>query len=127
MNPRPSNLALAPVAGALLALATSAAAGPVLELAPVPGPGLTIAVRVRDIGPVPAAGWQAFLEFDPSRLTLVSGSYITTRFGLPLLSPIAAQAGHIDLAAGINAFTGQSPTADDQDLALLQFVPTGTG
>ncbi len=128
MIPRTSTLrALTAAAGGCLALAGHAAADPVLELVPTPGPGVNITIRVRNIGPVPAAGWQAFLEFDPSRLTLVSGSYITSRFGLPLVSPITAHSSQIDVAAGINAFIGQSPSSDDQDLAVLHFVPTQTG
>jgi hypothetical protein len=114
-------------AGASLALASLAAANPVMELAPMPGPGVTIVLRVASIGATPAAGWQAFLEFDPARLTFVSGSYITDRFALPVLSPIAASGNQINLAAGINPFLGQAPSSDDQDLAVLHFVPTGSG
>jgi hypothetical protein len=111
----------------LLAIAGAATANPILELVPGSGPGVTITVRVRNIGPVPAAGWQAFLEFDSSRLSLVSGSYDTTHFGLPLTNPAIAHGNQIDLAAGINGFVGQQPTSADQDVAHLVFAPVGTG
>jgi hypothetical protein len=113
--------------GACLALASVTAADPVLELVPTAGPGQTFTLRVRNIGPTPAAGWQAFLEFDPSRLTFSSATYLTTRFGLPLISPIVAHANHIDIASGINPLIGQSPTGSDQDLAVLTFSTTGSG
>lgn len=105
----------------------TALAGPTLELAQVPGPGITIAVRLREISSTPVAGWQAFVEFDPSRLAFVSGSYVTTRFGLPVIAPITAQGNQIDMAAGINPFLGQSPTGEDQDIAFLTFTPTVGG
>ena len=118
-------------AAAALALASigcgAAIAGPTLELAQVPGPGIPIAVRLRDIAATPVAGWQAFFEFDFSHLTFVSGSYVTTQFGLPVIFPVIAQGNHIDMAAGINPFLGQSPSGADQDIAFLNFTPTGTG
>jgi hypothetical protein len=110
-----------------LALAAPALADPVLTLVPLPGPGVTIALRFTNIGPVPAAGWQAFLEFDASRLTFVSGAYETSHFGLPLTAPTVNNINRIDLAAGINAFLGQAPSNVDQDVAYLTFSPSGTG
>lgn len=118
------------VAGASLAaftLAAPACAGPTLELAVLPGPGVRVAVRLRDIAVTPVSGWQAFLEYDPSRLTFQSGQYVATNFGLPLISPITAQSAQIDLAAGLNAFAGQTPTTVDQDIAYLNFAVTGSG
>ena len=111
----------------MLWLAGGALAQPVLEIVPVGGPGITVALRLRNIAATPVAGWQAFLEFDPARLSFVSGSYVTTHFGLPLVSPIAAQSNRIDLAAGINPFLSQNPTTDDQDLASVTFNVVGTG
>ena len=113
--------------GGALCLACAAGAQPVLELAPIAGPGVTIALRLRNITATPVSGWQVFLEFDAARLTFSSGSYMTDRFGLPVIFPIAAHGNQIDLAAGINPFTGQSPTNVDQDIAYLTFAVVGTG
>lgn len=70
----------------------------------------------------PAAGYQAFIEYDPSLLDFIGGAYVTPDpFGLPLLLPIVAVDGSIDLAAGINVFVGQQPTTEDATLATLTF------
>lgn len=127
MGNRRTSRAWASAASGVLLLAGGALAQPILEIAPVAGPGITVAVRLRNISATPVAGWQAFLEFDPARLSFVSGTYVTTNFGLPLVSPIAAQSNHIDLAAGINPFLSQNPTNVDQDIAILTFNTVGTG
>lgn len=69
-----------------------------------------------------AAGYQAFLKFDASMLSYVSGSYTSSPFGLPAISPIAVSSnGEIDMAAGINVFLSQPPYASDAKLADLRF------
>lgn len=115
-------------AGAAFTIACSGViAAPVLELVQLPVPGTVIAVRIRNIAATPAAGWQAFVEFDPSRLTFVSGAYITTHFGLPVINPITASGANINLAAGLDPTLSQPPTNVDQDVAILVFSPVGTG
>jgi hypothetical protein len=80
---------------------------------------VTLAMRCLDS---PVAGYQVFLSFDPALLDFVSGTYILPDpFGIPLISPINAASGNIDLAAGINVIAGQPPTASDAVLASLQF------
>jgi hypothetical protein len=109
------------------ALCSGAVADPVLELVQLPVPGMIISVRIRDISATPVAGWQAFLEFDPSRLSFVSGAYVTTNFGLPVINPISTLGNHINLAAGIDPTLSQPPTNVNQDVAILVFAPVGTG
>jgi Dockerin type I domain/Cohesin domain len=68
------------------------------------------------------SGYQAFLAFDPTVLAFVAGNYeLTGPFALPLVFPITASGGSIDLAAGINVFAGQQPTSADAPLATLVF------
>lgn len=113
---------------ATLAATPASAVSPVMELNRLPGPGLVVAVQLRDIGPVPAAGWQAFLEYDPSSVGFLAGAYVTTRFGLPVINPVTSFAGDkINLAAGIDPTLGQLPTNLDQDVAYLIFNFVGTG
>lgn len=76
---------------------------------------------------VPLTGYQAFVAFDPVALTFVEASYVLPApFGLPLIAPTADGAGKISLAAGINAFAGQSPTQASADLAHLIFQADAT-
>ncbi len=99
-----------------------------ISLVRLPGPSLSLALRVTDIGPIPAAGWQAFLEYDTTRVTFVAGAYVTTQFGLPVINPITPVApGVLNLAAGINPTIFQPPTNFDQDVAYLLFNFVGTG
>ena len=118
---------LFPAVAILACAAAPAPGGVTLELQRRPGPGITVAVRLRDISPTPASGYQVFLEFDTTRMTFNSGSYVTTNFGLPVVSPISATSGQITLAAGIAPFLGNVPTTLDQDVAVLSFTPIGTG
>jgi len=68
-------------------------------------------------------GYQAFLTFDPAALTFDSGSYITPLpYGLPIITPITAVGGDIDLAAGIDDSIGQLPTSLSADLVTLDFT-----
>ena len=87
-------------------------------------PGDTVTV-VLSMGCVndPVYGYQAFVSYDPSALEFVSGEYQRwDRFGMPLLSPITATNGEIDLAAGVDPFTGQPPiTAGRAELVELVF------
>lgn len=73
-------------------------------------------------GATPVAGFQAFLHFDPARMTLNSGSYTSSPFGSPLITPITASSGNVDLAAGINVFAGQTPTTGSALLVTLNFT-----
>ena len=74
--------------------------------------------------PSAAAAYQAFLGFDTALLGFTSGTYTSSPYGWPVLSPIAASGTEIDLAAGILP-PGQSPSAADAKLADLSFT-TGT-
>src|SRR5438445_5981092 len=50
----------------------------------------------------PQNGYQAFLHFDPSKLTFVSGSYTAAPFTQPLIFPISATGGgDIDVANSV--------------------------
>ena len=85
---------------------------------------VTLAVSCIDI---PLTGYQAFLEFDPNALAFVEGNYVLPEpFGLPLIYPIIAADGAIDLAAGINPFAGQQTLSADADLAHLVFQANST-
>lgn len=91
--------------------------GPVL-----PGQNVQVALRMSNIPlATPAAGFQAFLRFNTSQMSFVSGAYTTTPFGLHIITPIVAVGPDINLAAGINTFTGQLPTSANADLAILTF------
>ena len=86
-----------------------------------PGEFLHVTLAVSCIE-VPLTGYQAFLQFDTDALTFVDGSYVLPDpFGLPLVYPITAADGQIDLASGVNPFTGQPPTQVDAELAHLVF------
>jgi hypothetical protein len=67
-------------------------------------------------------GYQAFLGFDPVALSFESGSYSSEPFGLPVIIPIAAVGGEINLAAGIDNPSGQAPTSSSADLVSLSFT-----
>jgi len=113
---------------AMAASITSAvSADPTLYLRRLPGPGVNVALSISGLSPTQTAGYQAFLEFDTTHLTFVSGEYVTSSMGLTLANPIMANGNRITVAAGINAFSGQQPTGADQDFAYLHFTSTGTG
>jgi hypothetical protein len=81
-----------------------------------------VTLRMVDVAPAtPAAGFQAFLTFDTTRLSFVNGLYTSNPFGLHIIAPITAVGNTIDLAAGINTFVGQPPTSADSDLVVLTF------
>lgn len=86
-----------------------------------PGDTVTVGVWMTDLAS-PAAGFQAFLEYDVAQLTFISGGYTPVPFGLPVITPIAPAAGDLDLASGIDQPNGQVPSAADARLAVLTFV-----
>lgn len=91
--------------------------GPVL-----PGQQVQVALRMSNIPPAtPAAGFQAFLRFNSSQMSFVSGAYTAAPFGLHILVPIIAVGPDINLAAGINTFGGQTPSSANADLVILTF------
>lgn len=122
------------VAAALLSLVVPVSAGTlVLETDPgtcevQAGEQMTVLIRLIDLGADEAAGFQAFVEIDESRLTLVGGIYPDDPFGLPIIDPIANDGGLIALSSGIDRFAGQEPTSSDGIVAELTFdVAAGVG
>ncbi len=87
-----------------------------------PGEPVTVVLRMHSLGGQLATGFQAFIEFDQQVLTFIEGTYTDEPFGLPILDPIVAVDGTIDMASGINQFVGQQPTSDDAALASLTFI-----
>ncbi len=85
------------------------------------GDPVVVTLSMLNLGDEEAAGFQAFLTFDNSRLTFVSGSYTPAPFGLPFFFPIEAVSEDIDLSAGINFIIGQVPTSEDAELVHLTF------
>ncbi len=67
-------------------------------------------------------GYQAFLAFDPARLTFDAGTYTDTPFGRHILNPLSAAGGTLNVAAGIDDATGQSMTTATAALATLHFT-----
>jgi hypothetical protein len=87
-----------------------------------PSEPLTVLLSMSCI-PEPVRGYQAFLSFDETRLTFSSGSYLTPLpFGLPVIAPITAGLGEIDVAAGVDDQIPQPLPTGSADLALLDFV-----
>lgn len=87
-----------------------------------PGESIQVVLSMHCIAE-PVRGYQAFLVFDPSILTFGSGLYfVPTPFGLPVITPIAAVGGDIDVAAGIDDVAGQPQAVGSADLVLLDFV-----
>jgi hypothetical protein len=124
-------LVLASVAAPCLADATLS-----IEYSGSSGPfalGDTVQVKVRMSGLSPAqeaAGSQAFVRFDDTRLSFVSAAYTSKPFGQHIIVPISATGDEIDMASGIDVFTGERPTSDDADLVYLTFetiTDCGTG
>ncbi len=96
-----------------------------------PGDLVLVRLRMLSVSPAtPATGFQAFLEFDDTRLLFVNGLYTSAPFGLHIITPITAVGNTLDLAAGINPLIGQPPTSADSELAVLTFevlTPCGIG
>ncbi len=68
-------------------------------------------------------GYQAFLGYDPARLVFGFGDYaLPSPYGLPIITPIVASAGNIDLSAGVDNGAGQAPTSTSALLATLHFT-----
>ncbi len=85
------------------------------------GATTTVTLRMSDLGLFEAAGFQAFLSFDPTRFSFVSGVYTNSPFGVHLIDPIVAIGGEIDVAAGIDPIAGQMTTTANADLVILTF------
>lgn len=124
-----SKLIIMMAASVLLGMPAHGSADPMLKLTvsggnePVePGDVIVVTVRMEELGDNEAAGFQAFLEYDPQKLIFLSGEYTPTPFGLPILSPIEAVDGQIDLAAGVDPESGQEPTNSNATLAVMTFV-----
>ncbi len=81
------------------------------------GETVVITLSMADLGANEANGFQAFLRFDSTRLTYVSGAYTALPFGQHF--PIVINDEHIDLAAGVAP--GNDPTSDDAELVHLTF------
>jgi len=114
--------------GLCASAAVAQCTGPVLTLVAddscLDGSGsVFVTVELVNLGCDLAAGFQAFIEFDDSSLGFIGGSYTATPFGLPVLDPIVAVGGTIDLAAGIDQFNGQAPFDGSATLATLEFAP----
>ncbi|NNF43055.1 MAG: hypothetical protein HKN62_08390, partial [Phycisphaerales bacterium] len=90
-----------------------------------PGGVFVVELFMRDLGDFEAAGYQAFLVFDPAVMTFLSAAYASEPFSVPIIDPITAtEAGTIKIAAGINPFDGE-PTSDDTLLVTLLFIAGG--
>ncbi|MHC5005284.1 MAG: hypothetical protein ACYTJ0_19450, partial [Planctomycetota bacterium] len=72
------------------------AATPVNPLGYNAGDDVTVVLEMSEPC-APVAGFQAFIAFDEAELTFVSGSYTAAPFGQPIIDPIAAVGGTIDL------------------------------
>lgn len=102
----------------------NAGTGNVLELRIVAGgeciqPGETVCVELhqRDLCE-PVRGYQAFLEFDPNCLQVVSITMTSDPYAIVIRDDFDNSAGTITLAAGINELT-QDPTQADALLATI--------
>lgn len=99
---------------------------------PDPNSNIVVTLWMRGIcdnGPQ-AAGYQAFLQFDPEILQFIpADSFMTEEpFGLITVPLTANPDGSINLAAGINPIGGQDPVHGDWLLAELHFdVIAGSG
>jgi hypothetical protein len=92
------------------------------DLCVQPGEQITVLLSMQCIAQ-PVRGYQAFLEFDNSVLSFGPGSYeLPDPFGLPIITPIQAVGGDIDLAAGVDDQSGQEPASDSALLATLTFT-----
>jgi hypothetical protein len=76
------------------------------------------------LGAFEAAGFQAFLAYDPAQLTFTGATYTTSPFGQPIITggAINPAPGEIDLASGIDLIGGQPPTIADALLATITFT-----
>jgi hypothetical protein len=105
-------------AAATLTLTKTAGSGPI-----TPGALVQVQVSMSGLTTTPAAGFQAFLHYDNTRLQFINGAYTPGPFGLAVIAPVTATpGGDIDIASGINQFAGQTPTLADAPLAYLTFI-----
>lgn len=122
--------AIAMIMMVLLGLCTQALAAPTLTLTKSAGSGpippgalVQVVVTMSSLRGTPAAGFQAFLQYDTTKLLFINGAYTPVPFGLAVIAPITAMpGGNIDLASGINQFAGQLPTFANAPLAYLTFI-----
>jgi hypothetical protein len=105
-----------PASAATLALTVFGGEGPVQK-----GDLIIVTIFLSDIGKQEAAGFQSFIAYDTSRLNFVIGAYPQSPFGLPIITPIQAIDGEIDLAAGVDTFNGQPPTSSPAHVVALVF------
>lgn len=126
---RPLASALVASLAALCGTTDARCGGPTLELAYpdgivclAPGDIFRVLVEMSNIPPgTPAAGFQAFIEFDTAKVAYITGNYPAAPFGLPII-PIAGGPGELDMAAGINQPLLQLPTINDAMVAELFFL-----
>jgi hypothetical protein len=93
----------------------------------LPGDVFQVTLEMSDLGDELAAGYIAFISFDPSEVAFVSGSYTSDPFGEHHIVPITPSGGFIALSAGIDEDGGQMPTSDDADLGTLTFSSIAGG
>jgi hypothetical protein len=84
-------------------------------------------LRMRDLEGTQAAGFQAFLEYDPEQMTFEKGVYLDEPFGQHIITPIESVDNAIDIASGVDIHNGQFPTSDDATLVTLHFTANQTG
>lgn len=82
---------------------------------------VTLAMSALD---TPAAGYQAFLNYDNGRLSWVSTDLTGAPFGRHILTGTPDGSGNVDVSAGID-LPAQSPTSAAANLATLTFTVTG--
>jgi hypothetical protein len=89
-----------------------------------PGETVSVTVAMSDLGTFEATGFQAFLAYDPAKLTFSGATYTDSPFGLPIITggAINPAPGEIDLASGIDLVGGQLPTSADALLATVTFT-----
>jgi len=121
-----SGTAFASLAAALVS--STALADPTLSLTTTHGSAplhvaemFEVTLSMSDLGGREAAGFVAFVLFDPSEVVFVEGAYTAWPFGLHLIEPIVANGEVIAMAARIDEDAGQTPTSEDADLAVLTF------
>jgi hypothetical protein len=107
---------------ATLSLTTTHGDAPLL-----PGDEFEVSLEMSELGDDLAAGYIAFISFDPSEVAFISGSYTSEPFGDHHIVPITPSGGFIALSAGIDEDAGQVPTSDDATLATLTFSSIAGG
>jgi hypothetical protein len=91
------------------------------------GEEFSVQLKMRGLGNIQAAGFQAFLEFDPDQMTFVNGVYTDEPFGQHIITPVESVDNTIDVASGVDVHNGQFPTSDDAVLIDLYFTANQPG